>query len=228
MAGQLHLSQLGILLSLTGWSVWALQERKSFMMRRLTLGSMIVFAGALFLSCVPAFADSVSVSSTNDGFGSSYRLTAVCTGNLCNVTLSIDTTSVGASYTDVSNVDFKIGTTDSLTGTLNAPTSNWSTVTSSLSSGGCLGGNHDGQICSSASGDFADTGGKLTWIWTNVRVTGDLTIGHVGYKYDTSDTLGKGLLVSDDYATSVPEPDTLSLLAIGLLGLAAARKFVVA
>ena len=120
------------------------------------------------------------------------RLTAVCTSNLCNVTLSIDTTSVGASYADVSNVDFKIGTTDSLTGTLTAPTSNWSTVTSSLSSGGRLGGNHDGQICSSASGDFADTGGKLTWMWTNVRVTGDLTIGYVGYKYDTSDTLGKG------------------------------------
>ena len=198
------------------------------MLKRLTLGSMIFLAGALFLSCAPVFADSISASNTNDGFGSSYTLTAVCTGNLCNVTLSIDTTSVGASYTDISNVDFKIGAADSLTGTLSAPTSNWSTITSSLSSGGCLGGNHDGQICSSASGDFADTGGKLTWTWTNVRVTGDLTIGHVGYKYDTSDKLGKGLLVSDDYQTRVLEPATLSLLAMGLLGLAVGRKFVLA
>jgi hypothetical protein len=78
---------------------------------------VILLAGALFLSCAPVFADSVSVLNTNDGFGSSYTLSAVCTGNLCNVTLSIDTTSVGASYADVSNVDFKIGTTDSLTGT---------------------------------------------------------------------------------------------------------------
>ena len=59
-----------------------------------------------------------------------------------------------------------------------------------------------------------------------MRVTGDLTIGHVGYKYDTSDTLGKGLLVSDDYTTSVPEPEALSLLAIGLFGLAVGRKFL--
>jgi hypothetical protein len=47
-----------------------------------------------------------------------------------------------------------------------------------------------------------------------VQVTGDLTIGHVGYKYDTSDTLGEGLIVSNDYrtnVTNVPEPNTLGL-----------------
>jgi hypothetical protein len=95
------------------------------MMKRLTLGGMILLAGALFLSCAPVFADSISASNTNDGFGSSYILTAVCTGNLRTVTLSIDTTWVGVSYADVSNVDFKIGTTESLTGTLTDPTANW-------------------------------------------------------------------------------------------------------
>ena len=196
------------------------------MMQRLGLRSLLLLAGALLLSSAPVFADTISVSNANDGFGSSYTLTAVCTGNLCDVTLKIDTTSVGAAYTDISNVDFKIGTSDALTGTLVAPTTDWSTITSSLSSGGCLGGNSDGQICSSATKDFADTGTVLTWSWTNVQVTGDLTIGHVGYKYDTSDTLGKGLIVSDDYPTNVPEPHTLSLLAIGLLGLVVVRKSV--
>lgn len=196
------------------------------MAKRLAFRTLVLLTGAFFLSYAPVFADSTSATNTNDGFGSSYTLTANCTGNLCNVTLNIDTT--GAIYTDISNVDFKIGTADVLTGALTAPTAGWSTITSSLSSGGCLGGNKDGQICSSATGDFADTGGKLTWTWTNVQVTGDLTVGHVGYKYDSSDSLGKGLLVSDDYPTSVPEPTTLSLLAMGLLGLVAVRKFVLA
>ena len=151
-------------------------------------------------------------------------MTAACTGNLCNVTLQINASS--AAYTDISNVDFKIGTTDTLTGTLSAPTASWSTITSSLSSSGCKGSNGDGQICSSATGDFADTGGMLTWTWTDVQVTGDLTIDHVGYKYDASDTLGEGLIVSNDYPTNVPEPNSLGLLTIGILGLVVVRKLV--
>src|SRR6516225_6367053 len=135
-------------------------------------------------------------------------------------------TSSSAAYTDISNVDFKIGTTDTLTGTLSAPTAGWSTITSSLSSSGCKGSNGDGQICSSATGDFADTGGMLTWTWTDVQVTGDLTIDHVGYKYDASDTLGEGLIVSNDYPTNVPEPNSLGLLTIGILGLVVVRKCV--
>jgi PEP-CTERM motif len=195
------------------------------MVKRLGLGGLLLLAGALLLSGTPVLADTISVSNANDGFGSSYTLTAACTGNSCNVTLSIDTT--GATYSDISNVAFKIGNTDLLTGTLTAPTASWSTITSSLSNGGCLGGNADGQICSSATGDFADTGGRRTWSWTGVQVSGDLTIGHVGYKYDASDTLGKGLIVSNDFrARSVPEPNTLSLLAIGLAALAVSRKLI--
>ena len=198
-------------------------------MKCLRMGSLLFLVGAFLLGSSPVFADTISVSNPNDGFGSSYTLTAVCSGNACDVTLKIDTSSVGAAYTDISNVDFKIGTTDTLAGTLSAPTAGWSTITSSLSSGGCKGSNSDGQLCSSATGDFADTGGTLTWTWTDVQVTGDLTIGHVGYKYDTSDTLGEGLIVSNDYrtnVTNVPEPNTLGLLTIGILGLVVVRKCV--
>ena len=195
-------------------------------MKCLRMGSLLFLVGAFLLSSSPVFADTISVSNPNDGFGSSYTLTAVCNGNLCDVTLKINTSSVGPAYTDISNVDFKIGTTDSLAGTLSAPTAGWSTITSSLSSGGCKGSNSDGQVCSSATGDFADTGGMLTWTWTDVQVTGDLTIGHVGYKYDTSDSLREGLIVSNDYPTNVPEPNTLGHLTIGILGLVVVRKCV--
>jgi PEP-CTERM motif len=179
---------------------------------RNTLMLTATLALCLGLSGV-ARADSVS---NTDAFGSSYILTTSCVGNVCDVTLTINTTT--ATESDISNVAFKLGSTDLLTGTLTAPTSSWSTLTSSLSSSGCSGKNSDGQICSSATGDFADTGGVLKWTWTGVQV--DATnIAHVGYKYDTSDTLGRGLIVSDDFGnTSVPEPASLTLLGFGVLG----------
>jgi len=90
-------------------------------MKRFGLRSLLLLTGALLLSSAPVFADSISVSNSNDGFGSSYKLTALCSGNLCDVTLSINST--GAEYSDISNVAFKIGSADSLTGTLTPPTS---------------------------------------------------------------------------------------------------------
>lgn len=207
--------------------------------KRLSLLTLFLLAGLLLISGSPAYADTMLTTpstGTPDGFGSSFVLTADCVGTLCTVTLTIDTTGAsgtacsGSACTDISNVAFKIGSGDTLTGSLTAPTASWSTITSSLNSsvGNCSGGNNDKQLCSSALSDFADTGGVLQWTWTGVQVSGDLSIGHVGYTYQTSDTFGNGNIVSIDFGggtTTVPEPRSLSLLGIGLLGLAVARKF---
>lgn len=210
------------------------------MSKRLMFSALVVAGLMAFSAAAPAFADTITTLSvtnpgSNDGFGSTYTLTATCdvNTNVCSsVTLTINSAGADSNgYTDISDVAFKIGTTDLLgtTSTLSAPTSGWKTTTSSLSNGGCAGSNSDGQLCSYASGDFADTGGTLTWTWTNVDVTGTLAIGHVGYKYDTSDTLGNGLIVSIDYGgTTVPEPSSASMLGlglIGLLGLGFARRY---
>ena len=196
-------------------------------MKGFRVGCLLLLAGAILSTSGPVLADTMSVSNSDDGFGSSYKLTAVCVGSLCSVTLSIDTKN--AKYSDISSVAFKIGSNDSLTATLSAPTADpWSTSSSSLNSNsGCGGKNGDGQICSYATGGFADTGGMLTWNWTGVQVNrGDMSIGHVGYKYETSETMGKGLIVSDDYSSSspVPEPHALSLLVTGILVLVLSRK----
>lgn len=200
---------------------------KRFIFKILVVSGLLASAAA-----APALADTytnLSVSNANDGFGSSYTLTATCdlNTNVCgSVTLAINTT--GANYGYISDVAFKIGTTDTLTGTLSAPTSGWLTTTSSLSNSGCSGTNSDGQLCSYATGNFAATGGTLTWTWTNVAISGPISIAHVGYKYDRTTTLGNGLIVSVDYGTtSAPEPSSVSMLGLGLaglIGLAFARR----
>jgi hypothetical protein len=98
-----------------------------------------------------------------------------------------------------------------------------------LGNNGC-GNNSGGFICSQAAStaSFAATGGLLTWSWTGVNVTGDLTINHVGYKYDNATGTLNGMIVSDSTfgggGTSVPEPGVFQLLGVGLVGLGVMRR----
>lgn len=207
------------------------------MLKRFCFGYLVMAVCALMLSGT-AFAD--TVSNPNDGFGSSYTLTDTCNASdLCTVTLTINSTAATLSHIDA--VAFKIGTTDTFTGTLTAPgPSTWTVSNGSLNSSGSgpCGTNGNGQSCTFASSPSAGagTGGILTWTWTGVQVDAT-SIGHVGYQYNNGGTgpTYKGHIVSCDYNNdvssncanspgapppSVSEPGAMALLGTGFIGLA--------
>ena len=102
------------------------------MNKRFAITGIIAFA-FLLLNVSPSLADTISVTQpgATDGFGSTYMLSANCTGSVCNVTLTIDSTK--ATNPDISAVDFKIGSSDTLSGTVVPPNgtrlaARWETV----------------------------------------------------------------------------------------------------
>lgn len=68
--------------------------------RRGWVPAVVLLAVFLMLG-FPASADTISFSSGNDGFGSSYALSATCLGNVCDVTLITNNIGqIGYAYND--------------------------------------------------------------------------------------------------------------------------------
>lgn len=183
--------------------------------------AITALAGALLLSGT-AKADTLSATTTD--FGSVYTLTVTCnaTNTLCDVTLRIDTTGTSApGATNISAVDFKISSTVNSVGGFTPPSGTWTDfVNVGINNAGCASGGN-GFVCAQAStiGSAVALGGIFTWTWTGVSIPSlSLNDVHIGAKYNNSTGTLNGVITSNTVTLSAPEPTTLGLLFLSLLG----------
>jgi PEP-CTERM motif len=200
--------------------------KRSFLLSALVFGVSLLWAGG-------ARADTTgSLSLIGCGGGDLGCPDATYTFDITNtsatLTIHIDGTVGAANYISAVNLGFTNSSNISgLSGTGPSQGGTWSTGTGSINNTGC-GGNNGAFIysCSTAPGVLIHQGDTLIWNWTYGALTdsqiADANSVHVGANYDPPN----GLIVSQTGTgtTQVPEPNTASLLLVGLLGLAGTAR----
>jgi hypothetical protein len=208
-----------------------------------------LFVGAFAVVMANANADPIGPPTCATCNGATYWLTysgaalpdADPNNETFRITLSIDTSGMAAAFYALDGAAIKVSATPNLVSAtlVSAPgnLAEWAIVAGGIDADGCS-GNGGGFVCADWVGAGVGTpvGGLLTFVFDMTVANGTLFTGlsQASIKAHYVDVNGRkiGDLTSENISLQegggppqeIPEPQTLALLGLGLLGLALVRR----